>query len=56
MANVIIKDNERTRCAEKIMEQYGVNKNNPAMREAAYATAALQDEAIKKAKTRRYYG
>ncbi|MBR1744369.1 MAG: hypothetical protein IJ733_21420 [Lachnospiraceae bacterium] len=56
MANVIIKNDDRARCAEKIMEQYGVDKRDPAMREAAYATAAIQDEAIKKAETRRYYG
>ena len=56
MVNVIIRDKERERTAEKIMEQYGVNRNDPAMRDAAYTTAALQDEAIKKAETRRYYG
>ena len=55
MANVIIKNDETKRSANRIMEQYGVNKADPAMREAAYTTARLQDEAIKQAETRRVY-
>ena len=55
MANVIIKSEESQHAAEKIMEQYGVNKNDPSMREAAYTTARLQEEAIKQAETRRIY-
>lgn len=56
MANIIIKNEDRKRTAEKIMKQYGVNEQDPSMRDAAYTTAALQEEAIKKAETRRYYG
>ena len=55
MANVIIRKEETQRCADRIMQQYGVNKRDPAMKEAAYATAAIQEEAIKQARTRRYY-
>ena len=54
MANVIIRKEETKRCAERIMEQYGVDKRDPAMREAAYSTA-LQEEAVKQAQTRRIY-
>lgn len=56
MANVIIRNEETQRTAQKIMKQYGANERDPSMREAAYATACLQEEAIKKAETRRYYG
>ena len=56
MSNVIIRREETVRSAERIMEQYGVDKRDPAMMDAAYATAALQEEAIKQAQTRRYYG
>lgn len=55
MANVIIKNEEMERTADKIMEQYGVDKNDSSMREAAYATACLQEEAIKEAEKRRIY-
>lgn len=55
MANVIIRSDESLRTANKIMEQYGVNRGDPAMREAAYATACLQEEAIRQAETRRIY-
>lgn len=55
MANVIIRKEETKRCADRIMEQYGVDKRDPAMREAAYSTAALQEEAVKQAQTRRIY-
>lgn len=55
MANVIIKNEEAQRTADKIMEQYGVNKKDPSMRDAAYTTARLQEEAIKQAETRRIY-
>lgn len=55
MVNIIIQKEETVQCAERIMEQYGADKRDPAIREAAYSTAALQQEAIKQAEKRRYY-
>lgn len=45
MANVIIKNEETERQTDRIMEQFGHGGDN-SYREAAYATARLQDEAI----------
>ena len=55
MANVILRNEEIQHTADRIIEQYGVDKNDSAMKEAAYATAALQEEAIKNAEKRRIY-
>ena len=57
MANVIIPSEERRETTGRIMEQYGVNQQNPAMREAAEIVAVRQEEAIQRAaQNRRYYG
>lgn len=45
MANVIIRSEETERQTERIMEQFGHTGDNE-YREAAYATARIQDEAI----------
>lgn len=56
MANVIIPNQERKESAERIMRQFGVDKRDPAMREAAEITAVRQQEAIDRQKnTRRYF-
>ena len=56
MANIYVPDQERRDTANRIMEQYGVDRRDPAMREAAEVVAARQEEAIDKAKaTRRYF-
>ena len=55
MANVIIPDAQRQREARKIMESYGADRRDPAMREAAEVAAARTNEAIKEAGTRRRY-
>lgn len=56
MANVIIPDAERRETASRIMEQYGVDRNDPAVREAAEIAAVRQQEAIDNATSgrRRY--
>lgn len=55
MANVIIPNGVRKAEAEHIMQAYGVNRNDPAMREAAEITAARTNEAIRSAENRRRY-
>ena len=56
MANVIIPNEERRETTGRIMEQYGVDRNDPAMREAAEIVAARQDEAVQRAtKNGRYH-
>ena len=57
MANVIIKSEEMERQTEKIMEQFG-HAGDDSYREAAYATARIQKEAIANAEregSRKYY-
>lgn len=54
-ANVIIKNEERRADAEHIMKTYGVDRSNPAMREAAEIAAARTNEAVKMAGDRRKY-
>ena len=57
MASVIIPNEERRDAANRIMGQYGVNQQDPAMREAAEIVAVRQEEAIQRAnQNRRYYG
>ncbi len=55
MANVIIQNQERKAEAEHIMKSYGVDRNNPAMREAAEVAAARTNEAVRMAQNRRRY-
>lgn len=55
MANVIIPDEQRRTEAQKIMQSYGVDRSDPAMREAAELASARTNEAIKEAETRRRY-
>lgn len=56
MANVIIPNGVRKVEAEYIMDKYGVDKRDPAMREAAEITAARSAEAVKMGnETRRYF-
>lgn len=55
MANVIIQNQERKADAEHIMKSYGVDRNNPAMREAAEVAAARTNEAVRMAQNRRRY-
>lgn len=55
MANIIIQNQERRADAEHVMKVYGVDRNNPAMREAAEIAAARTNEAIRMAKNRRRY-
>lgn len=55
MANVIIQNEERRADAEHVMKSYGVDRNNPAMREAAEIAAARTNEAIRMAENRRRY-
>lgn len=55
MANVIIPNEERRADAEHVMKSYGVDRNDPAMREAAEIAAARSNEAVQKAKNRRRY-
>lgn len=45
MANVIIRSEETERQTERIMEQFG-HAGDESYREAAYATARIQEEAI----------
>lgn len=49
MANVIIKNKEQETSAEQILQIYGANRNDPAMREAAEIIAARTNEIIKMA-------
>ncbi len=55
MANVIIKNDECKADAEHVMKTYGVDRNDPAMREAAEITAARTNEAVRMAGNRRRY-
>ncbi len=55
MANLIIKNDERRADAEHIMKTYGVDRRDPAMREAAEIAAARTNEAVRKAQNRRRY-
>lgn len=56
MANVIIPNEQRRADAEYIAEKYGIDRRDPAMREAAEISAARTREAVEMAKnTRRYY-
>lgn len=55
MANVIIPDSERRADTEHIMKTYGVDRNDPAMREAAEIAAVRTSEAVKMAENRRRY-
>ena len=57
MANVHIPDEERRETTNRILDQYGVDRNDPVMREAAEIAAVRQQEAIDRATSgRRYYG
>lgn len=57
MANIRIPDEERRETANRILEQYGADRNDPVMREAAEIAAVRQQEAIDRAASgRRYYG
>ena len=55
MANVIIPNEERRADVEHVMKSYGVDRNDPAMREAAEIAAARTNEVIKMAENRRRY-
>ena len=55
MANVIIPNEERRSDAEHVMKSYGVDRNDPAMREAAEIAAARTNEAVRMAENRRRY-
>lgn len=56
MANVIIQDERRQADIEYVAKKYGIDTNNPAMREAAEVTAARSREAMEMGRTqRRYY-
>lgn len=55
MANVIIPNEERRAEAEAVMKSYGVDRNDPAIREAAEIAAARTNEAVRMAENRRRY-
>lgn len=55
MANVIIPNEERRADAEHVMKTYAVDRNDPAMREAAEIAAARTNDAIRMAENRRRY-
>lgn len=55
MANIIIPNGVRKAEAEHIMQSYGVDRRDPAMREAAEVSAARTSEAIAKSQDRRKY-
>lgn len=55
MANVIIPNEERRVEAEHVMKSYGVDRNDPAMREAAEIAAARTNEAVNMIQNRRRY-
>lgn len=56
MANIIVPNEERKANAEHIMKSYGVDRNDPTMREAAEVAAARTNEAVRMAQNeRRYY-
>ena len=55
MANVIKKNENRKADAEHIMKTYGVDRRDPAMREAAEIAAARTNEAVRMSQNRRRY-
>lgn len=55
MANIIIPNGVRKVEAEHIMQSYGADRRDPAMREAAEVVAARTAEAVKQAGERRKY-
>ena len=57
MANVIIQDERRqAETSSMFARKYGIDTNNPAMREAAEVTAVRSREAMEMGRTqRRYY-
>ena len=55
MANVILRNEERQSEADFIMDSYGVDRNDPAMREAAEIAAARTCEAMEQGNSRRGY-
>lgn len=55
MANVIIPDKGRRADTEYVMETYGVDRKDPAMRDAAETVAARTNEAASMAGNRRKY-
>lgn len=55
MANVIIPNEERRTEAEHVMKSYGVDRREPAMREAAEIAAARTKEAVRMGESRRRY-
>lgn len=55
MANIIIPDSDRKADTMHVAKKYGVDLNNPAMREAAEITAVRSREAIQKGQNRRRY-
>ena len=48
--NVIIKDEKRTESTNFIMKSFGVDKSDPAMREAAEIAAVRTQEAVEMGK------
>lgn len=46
MANVIIQDERRQADIEYVAKKYGIDTNNPAMREAAEVTAVRSREEV----------
>lgn len=55
MANVIIPNQTRREDAEYIAKKYGIDRRDPAMREAAEVAAARTREAVEMANNRRRY-
>lgn len=55
MANVIIHNDEQIEAVKYVADKYGIDMNDPAMREAAEITAARSQEAVEKAQNRRRY-
>jgi hypothetical protein len=55
MTNVIIPNEERKADVDHVMKSYGLDRNDPAMREAAEITAARTNEAVRMAENRRRY-
>ena len=55
MANVIIQDERRQADIEYVAKKYGIDTNNPAMREAAEVTAVRSREAMEMGRTQRRY-
>ena len=55
MANVIIKSEDRRKDEEHVMKSYDVDRQDPAMREAAEIAAARTREAVNMAQNRRRY-